>query len=183
MSKLQRQAGSLAHFPSTPRQRAPPQLSLGRAARLPYARRVIVLLRLICVLNLAVWFGACVFFTVGVAPALFSDEMKGLLQQSYPALSGRLAILLISRYYLLHYWCAALALLHQLAERFYLGKPLQRITLGLLIGLCIFSLLGGLWLQPKLKKLHAAQYGRSDLYSLTQRSQAATSFKTWHGGP
>ena len=142
---------------------------------------MIVLLRLICVLNLAVWFGACVFFTVGVAPALFSDEMKGLLQQSYPALSGRLAILLISRYYLLHYWCAALALLHQLAERFYLGKPLQRITLGLLIGLCIFSLLGGLWLQPKLKKLHAAQYGRSDLYSLTQRSQAAKSFKTWHG--
>jgi len=142
---------------------------------------VIVLLRFISIFNLAVWFGACVFFTVGVAPALFSDEMKGLLQQSYPVLAGRLAILLISRYYLLHYWCAALALLHQLAERFYLGKPLQRVTLGLLISLCAFSLLGGLWLQPKLTKLHAAKYGRSEIYTPAQRLQAASSFKTWHG--
>ncbi len=141
---------------------------------------MIVLLRFICIFNLAVWFGAGIFFTVGVAPALFSDEMKGLLQQSYPVLSGRLAFLLISRYYLLHYWCGGLALIHQLAERFYLGKPLQRLTVGLLIGLCALSLLGGLWLQPKLKKLHAAWHGRSELYSPAQRMQAETSFYTWH---
>jgi hypothetical protein len=73
------------------------------------------------------------------------------------------------------------ALLHQLADRFYLGKPLHRLTVGLLTGLCALSLLGGLWLQPKLKTLHAAKYGRSELFSPAQRSQAASAFRTWHG--
>ena len=115
---------------------------------------MIVFLRLIGILNVAVWFGAGVFFTVGVAPALFSTETKALLQQSYPVLSGRLAMLVVSRYFLLHYWCGSIALLHQLAERFYLGKPLQRLTFGVLIGLCTLSLLGGLWLQPSVSVMY-----------------------------
>ena len=142
---------------------------------------MIVLLRLIGILNVAVWFGAGVFFTVGVAPALFSAETKALLQQSYDVLSGRLAMLVVSRYFLLHYWCGSIALLHQLAERFYLGKPLQRLTFGVLIGLCTLSLLGGLWLQPSIRKLHEIKYGRSDVYSPAQKALAIKAFPFWHG--
>src|SRR5438552_14019076 len=127
-------------------------------------------LRLIGLLNVAVWFGAVIFFTFGVAPAFFSPEMKTLLgEQSYPAFSGRLAMVVVSRYFLLHYWCGSIALLHQLAERFYLGKPLQKLNFGLLIGLCSLSLLGGLGLQPHLRKLHEIKYGRSNFYSAEQK--------------
>ena len=141
-----------------------------------------MLLRLIGLLNVAVWFGAAAFFTLGVAPAFFSPEMKTLLgEQSYPAFSGRLAMVVVSRYFILHYWCGAIALLHQLAERFYLGKPLQRFQFGLLAGICLLSLIGGLWLQPTIRKLHAVKYGRSEYYSPAQKGQAARSLALWHG--
>ena len=140
-----------------------------------------MLLRLIGLLNIAVWFGAVTFFTVGVVPALFSSEVKAILQQGYDVLSGRLAMVVVSRYFLLHYWCASIALLHQLAERFYLGKPLQRLTFGILIGLCALSLAGGLWLQPNLRKLHEIEYGRNGLYSAEQKERARQRFHTWHG--
>jgi hypothetical protein len=133
-------------------------------------------------LNVAVWFGAGVFFTLGVAPAFFTPEMKSMLgEQSYPVFSGRLAMVVVSRYFMLHYWCGSIALLHQLAERFYLGKALQRFNFGLLIGICSFSLLGGIWLQPSLRKLHEVKYGRPELYSPPQKAQAAQAFRTWHG--
>jgi uncharacterized protein DUF4149 len=142
---------------------------------------VIVFLRAIGLLNVAVWFGAVIFFTVGVAPALFSPEVKALLQQSYPILSGRLAMVVVSKYFLLHYWCGTVALLHQLAERFYLSKPLQRLTFGVLIGVCCLSLLNGLWLQSNLRKLHQVEYGRSDIYGPQQKAQASHAFRVWHG--
>ena len=142
---------------------------------------MIVLLRWIGILNVAVWFGSAMFFTVGVAPAFFSSEMRSLLgEQNYPAFSGRLAMVVMGRYFAFHYWCASIALLHQVAERFYLGKPLQRLNFGLLVGLCSLSLLGGAFLQPSLKKLHAIKYGRSDFYSPAQKAQADKAFHTWH---
>ena len=142
---------------------------------------MILVLRLVGLLNIAVWFGAVTFFTVGVAPALFSSEVKGILQQGYDVLSGRLAMVVVSRYFLLHYWCGSIALLHQLAERFYLGKPLQRLTFGILISLCALSLAGGLWLQPSLRKLHEIEYGRNELYSAVQKERARQAFHTRHG--
>ena len=142
---------------------------------------MIILLRLIGILNIAVWFGAVIFFTIGVAPALFSSEVQAILQQGYPVVAGRLAMVVVSRYFLLHYWCGSIALLHQLAERFYLGKPLQKLNFGLLIGLCSLSLLGGLGLQPQLRKLHEIKYGRSNFYSVEQKEQADRAFHFWHG--
>ena len=143
---------------------------------------MILLLRLIGLLNVAVWFGAGIFFTVGVAPAFFSPEMKTILGgQSYPVLSGRLAMIVVSRYFILHYWCGSIALLHQLAERFYLGKALHRLTFSLLIGICCLSLFGGLWLQPTLRRLHEIKYGRNDIYSQAQREAADKAFRAWHG--
>jgi len=143
---------------------------------------VIVVLRAIGLLNIAVWFGAGFFFTVAVAPAFFSMEMKTILgDANYPVFSGRLAMLVVSRYYILHYWCGSIALLHQLAECFYLGKPLQRLNFGLLVAICCLSLFGGLWLQPSLRKLHEIKYGRNELYLPAQKQQAAHAFRVWHG--
>ena len=120
---------------------------------------MIVFLRVIGILNVAAWFGAGIFFTLGAAPAFFSAEMRTLLgPQSYEVFSGRLAMVLVSRYFLMNYWCATIALVHQLAERFYLGKPLQRLNFGLLIGICCLALIGGMELQPSLKDLHAGAW-------------------------
>src|SRR5262245_37651906 len=108
--------------------------------------------------------------------------MKTLLgEQNYPAFSGRLAMLVVSRYFVLHYWCASIALLHQLADRFYLGRPFQRLNFGLLIGICAATLLSGLWLQPSLKRLHEIKYGRKEYYPPEQKEQAAKAFRVWHG--
>ncbi len=140
---------------------------------------MIVLLRWVGILNVAVWFGTVIFFTVGVVPALFSPEMKTIFgEQNFDVVKGRVAMVVISRYFILHYWCATVALLHQLAERFYLGKPLQKLNFGLLVGLCCLSLIGGALLQPKLRNLHVKQYGRS---APAEKAQAKRAFKVWHG--
>ena len=88
-------------------------------------------------------------------------------------------MIFVSRYFLLQYWCGSIAVLHQLAERFYLGKPLQRLNFGLLIGICTLSLLGGIWLQPSLRKLHAVKYARTA--APAQKAQAAKDFRARHG--
>ena len=143
---------------------------------------MIVFLRLIGLLNVAVWFGAGVFFTLGVAPAFFSPEMRTILgDQSYPVFSGRLAMLVVSRYYFLHYWCGSIALIHQLVERFYLGKPLQRLSFGVLIAICTVSLFGGLWLQPSLRKLHEIKYARTEVSLPAEKRNADRAFRVWHG--
>jgi len=143
---------------------------------------VIVVLRWVGILNTAVWFGAVVFFTCGVVPALFSPEVHTILgEQNYKVFSGRLAMAVISRYFVLHYWCASIALVHQLAERFYLGKELNKLNFGLLVGLCCLSLLNGAGLQSRLRTFHAIEYGRSEVFSPVQKAQAHRSFRIWHG--
>jgi hypothetical protein len=139
---------------------------------------VILLLRFIGVVNAAVWFGAAAFFTFAVAPTFFTPEMKKLLGDIY---GGLVAQLVLERYFMLHYWCGGVALLHLLAEWVYLGKALQRVMLWLLIGILGLGLLGGLWLQPKLKRLHQIKYGRSDLFTSAQKASATRSFRVWHG--
>lgn len=129
-------------------------------------------------MNAAVWFGASIFFTFGVAPAFFTPEMKRIFGEIY---TGVIAQMVLDRYFALQYWCGAIALAHLLAEWVYLGKPLQRLTVGLLLGIFSVSLLGGLWLQPKLKRLHQIKYGRNELYTAAQKAQAAKSFSAWHG--
>ena len=54
---------------------------------------------------------------------------------------------MFERYFVLHYCCGGLALLHQLAEWVYLGKAMQRFTFGLLMAILSISLLGGFWLK------------------------------------
>src|SRR5437660_6999162 len=129
-------------------------------------------------MNAAVWFGAAVFFSFGIAPAFFTPEMKRLLGEIY---AGLVAQSVIERYFVLHYCCGGLALLHQLAEWVYLGKALQRLTFGLLLAILTLSLLGGFWLQPKLKELYRLEYAKPEQVSAGERAEAKKSFRASHG--
>ncbi len=138
---------------------------------------MIAFLRFTGILNAAVWFGAALFFTFGIAPAFFTAEMKKLLGGDLYA--GLVAQIILERYFVLHYCCGAIALIHQLAEWVYLGKALQRLTFGLLLSILVLNLAGGLWLKPKLSELHRIRY--SPQVPASQRDEAARSFRSWHG--
>ena len=137
-------------------------------------------LRFVGILNAAVWFGTAIFFTFGAGLAPFSQEMKSLLgPNNYPYFSGAIAQILIARYFHFQLACGMVAVLHLLAEWLYLGKYPQKLQVGLLIGLASAALIGGYWLQPKLKALHATKYGLNTRPEI--REAAARSFRAWHG--
>jgi hypothetical protein len=72
-----------------------------------------------------------------------------------------------------------IAVVHLLAEWLYLGKHPQKLQVGLLIGLASVALIGGYWLQPKMKVLHATKYGLNHRPEI--REAAGRSFRAWHG--
>lgn len=151
--------------------------TLGRFAFLAYAERVISFLRFLGVANAAVWFGAAIFVTFFGGPVFFSAQMIHTLgDQRYYA--GAAAEVFLGRYFLLHYVCGALAVTHLLAEWLYLGRRLTRFTLGLLAMLLGLTLLGGLWMQPKLHGLHQVMY-RSAVAE--EKADATKTFRVWHG--
>jgi len=141
---------------------------------------VIGFLRFVGIANAAVWLGAAVFFTICAGPAVLSADMQGLLGPKYfPYFSGAVAQILLARYFHFHLACATIALLHLLAERIYLGRRAHRLWLGLLAALLGFSLLGSVWLGPKLARLHRAQHVLSA--APAEREAAAKSYRLWHG--
>jgi hypothetical protein len=143
---------------------------------------VTLLLRLVGVLNAAVWLGAAIFFTFAAAPAVFSRDLSPL----GPFWPGIIAQVLLERYFRLHLICGTVALAHLLAEWVYLGRTWQRLSFAVLLGLMVVNLAGGLWLQPKLKALHLIKYGSTEdfkpaQWSDAERSRAAATFSRWHG--
>jgi hypothetical protein len=140
---------------------------------------MIGLLRLLGILNAAVWFGSAIFFTFGTGLVPFSQEMKNLLgPANFPYFSGAIAQLFIARYFYFQIGCAIIAVAHLLAEWLYLGKQPQKLQVVLLIGLASAALLGGYWLQPKMKTLHATKYGANTRPEV--RESADHSFRAWH---
>ncbi|PYL00128.1 MAG: hypothetical protein DME18_07840 [Verrucomicrobia bacterium] len=136
-------------------------------------------LRFIGVANAAVWFGASIFFTFSVGPAMFSKEMRDILgSDAFAGYSGRIAMVILERYFCLHLTCGIIALVHLVAEWLYMGKPLQRLTLWLLLGIFALGLVGGYGLQPKLRRLHRTIYSPGS--TPQQAGQAKQSFKLWH---
>jgi fructose-specific phosphotransferase system IIC component len=106
--------------------------------------------------------------------------MKNLLgQANYPYFSGAIAQLFIARYFYFQIGCTMIAVVHLLAEWLYLGKHPQKLQVGLLIGLASVALIGGYWLQPKMKVLHATKYGLNHRPEI--REAAGRSFRAWHG--
>lgn len=143
---------------------------------------VIVFLRLVGVLNAAIWFGAAIFFTFWVAPTFFTPAFKVMLGPSGEAWAGIIAQLVLEKYFILNYLCGGVGLAHIAAEWIYLGKTIQRSTLWIVIGAFAIGLLGGVWLQPKLKQLHAIKYNLTGgTINKVQEAQAARSFSFWHG--
>jgi hypothetical protein len=131
-------------------------------------------------MNAAVWFGAAIFFTFGVAAVPFSPEMKELLGPKTSAyFPGAIAQIFIARYFHLQLFCGTIALLHLVAEWIYLGRTPRGAWLGLLIALVVAGLIGGYWLQPKMKKLHTAKYALNVAPAI--RESADHSFRAWHG--
>lgn len=130
-------------------------------------------------MNAAVWFGAAVFFSFVGGPAVFSGDMKALLGAAFPVYSGAIAQVIIARYFILQHVCGAIALLHLLGEWLYTGRPFNRIILWVLVGAFSLGLLGGVVMQPYMKRLHLVKYAVQT--TPAQKEQAATSFRLWHG--
>jgi hypothetical protein len=142
---------------------------------------VIGFLRYVGTVNAAVWFGAAIFFTFVAGPGIFSEEMHSVLgadQTTFIFYAGGVAMVLIKRYFGLQYFCAVVAFFQLFAERLYLGKKVSRFTLGLLMGIVLLVLLGGFWVQPKLRGLRETMYHGP---TQTQKDQARHTFNVWHG--
>lgn len=91
---------------------------------------------------------------------------------------GYAAEAVVARFFLLQYWCAAIALTHLTVESLYLNRPFSRLNLVLLIALATVALAGGLGAQPRMTELHTLKYfGRT----VEQRMRAAHEFARWHG--
>ncbi len=130
-------------------------------------------LRFVGIVNAAVWCGSAIFLTIGL-PALFSPELKQLLT---PPGVGFAAQAVVARFFVLQYWCGAIALAHLLAEWLYSGRPVRHLNLGLVLGLLAVALACGWWAQPKMRTLHTLKYfGRTT----EQQTQAGKAFALWH---
>lgn len=134
---------------------------------------MLIVLRIIGIFNAAIWLGAAVFFTFGIAPATFSPEMKRVFGDFY---TGVIAQQLIGRYFALNLICGGIALIHYVAEMIYAGRPFRRFTFGLILGMILLGLLGGQVLTPKMKSIHPLIYrGPAE-----DRAAAKKQFGRWH---
>jgi hypothetical protein len=139
---------------------------------------VIGFLRCIGLLNAAAWFGAGIFFALGVGSAMSDSEIHSLLQAYYQPYSEIISQIIIARYYKLGIVCGIIAILHLLAEQFYFGRAPQKRWLSLLMTLLALSLLGGCWLPPKMENWNTL---RRDAKTPPQTRETAThSFQVWH---
>jgi hypothetical protein len=147
---------------------------------------VSVLLRFIGVMNVAVWFGAALFYFFGVTPATYSADMKYLLtERTYTVYSGVIDDIYWQRLFTFEVWCGAIALAHQCAEWLYLGRRL-RLTFWLVVGLLSLSLIDGLVLHPHIQHLREVKFAYQktahglqgqNAYTLPQREKAAKSLE------
>ncbi len=134
------------------------------------------LIRFVGIMNAAVWFGSVVFFTIAAGPAFFSAEMATVLPRPH---AGRVAEIIISRLATVQIWCAAIALLHLLAEHLFSGKRVERLTLGGLAGLLVVNLAVKFWLLPTMHRLQIIRYAESS--TPEEKAAAISQFGLWHG--
>jgi len=133
-------------------------------------------LRVISLGVMAIWLGATVFVTFGVGPALFSQEVQQLVPRYH---AGRIAQVLLNSFFWFQIGCAAASVLLLLAGWAYAGRAPRRWATGVLVALVGLVLLGGLWMQPRLRTLHATMYAPDS--SLEEKTSATQRFRRWHG--
>jgi hypothetical protein len=139
---------------------------------------VIGFLRLIGVLNAAIWLGGAVFFTVIASPAIHSPEMVAVLQaKAFPYFAPAINHVVLGKFFKFSIACSLVALIQFSIEWLYQGRPAKRSGFSILAGLLLLGLIGSNWLQPRVKKLHNTSYSAST--SASDRGLAAKSFRTW----
>lgn len=120
---------------------------------------MIGLLRLVGLLNAGIWFGAAVFYTIGVYPVTTSESVRTLLgANNFPYYGGALGQLLTARFFHLSLACSIVALLHLATEWVYLGRVPRRRWPSILVALFLFALAQGWWLQPSLQQWHKTRF-------------------------
>lgn len=134
---------------------------------------MLLALRILGTFNAVIWLGSALFFTFGVAPGVFSTEMKRVFGDYY---TGIIAQHLIERYFVLTITCAIVALVHFFCEMVYAGRPFRRFTFGLLVGMLALGLIGGFLFTPKLKELHQIKYRAA----FSQQAAAKQQFSRLH---
>jgi hypothetical protein len=110
-------------------------------------------------MNAAAWLGTAVFFTFGAEPACFSADMRAALgtpAESY--FPGAVSGVVMSSYYALTMACAVVAVLHFLAEWFYMGRPRRKFSFGLVAALFVLTLIGSRAVHPSLAHLNDRHY-------------------------
>jgi len=137
---------------------------------------VLFFLRCIGIINAAIWLGAAFFSCIILAPALASESMQAILPPSH---TGRAWQIVLERYFILQYWCGGIAVVHLLAEWLYTGRPLKPWSVYLALSLLGLGLAGGLWLRPKVTRLHLDLYGARS--TPQQRENARRPLRNWEG--
>ena len=162
---------------------SPGKTALGTARSASYNGEVSGFLRFVGVVNAAIWLGGGIFFAMFILPAVFSENMRNVFHVAPGADSnyypGAIALLLFRKFFLLQYICGVVAFLHLFAEKLYLGRPLPRLATTIVVVIFLMSLIGGVWLQPRMEALRQASYSTNA--TAEQREAARRSFGAWHG--
>jgi uncharacterized membrane protein len=132
-------------------------------------------IRFLGLLNIAVWVGASLFFTVAVGPAFFSSEMLSFLPRPY---AGRAAEVVLERYFLVQQWCAGVGIAYLVVDYFYTGRPLDVVNLSFVAGLLAIGVFAGHWLQPRMHELQRVRYAQNA--TPPQKEEATARFKRFH---
>ena len=80
----------------------------------------------------------------------------------------------MSRYYGLTLACGVIALLHFLADWFYMGRPRRKFSFGLVAALFVLTLIGRNAIQPSLIRLNRKHYTATQP---AERESAGKSFR------
>lgn len=152
---------------------------LGTPGHIAYRPAVIGFLRLVGLINAAVWFGAAFFFAFGVGPGATSAQMRELIgANNFPYYSEAIGNIFAQRFFHLYSACSVVGLGYLAAEWLYFGKYPPRRWLGLVLALVVLGLARGYGVQPALNKLKAVEHGRAS--RLEERQAAARAFQSWN---
>lgn len=120
---------------------------------------MIGIVRVVGLLNAAVWLGGSVFALAVVPLTIGSTSMHQLLgQRYYPYFSGAIGQLATNHFWTLHLVCGSIAVLHLAAVSLYFGKGMARLWSYMLAALMMLGILEKAWIQPRLERTHIASY-------------------------
>lgn len=90
---------------------------------------------------------------------------------------GAISGVVMSRYYSVMMACAVVAVLHFLAEWFYMGRPRRKFSFGLVAALFVLTLVGSRAVHPSLVRLNDRHYRAPQP---AERESAGKNFRVLH---